>query len=262
MEMTIDQVVRRALLETGYTIHMYPYFYNYAMHGLQEMEIDTIGNIKELELPSTTSYSNVNIGVIIDVKHLNGGHYQPIPKSEDLSFASFNAATSQTTGSDFLFTFSDTQINVKRLDVTKGVKASLTIGNEYEYNGFNFNVHGEPKGRLFGNASGNSCVWQYDPSASQLAVANASNKDLHIVYLDISNEKAPSSVVNPLAVEALTQYIRFRHMDGKRSVQVNDKMQARRDWQNAYRLLRARKYQLSVEDILQSYKKSYGLAPK
>jgi hypothetical protein len=167
-----------------------------------------------------------------------------------------------SSGSDFLFTFADTQITVKRLDVTKGVRASMTIGNEYEYNGFNFNVHGEPKGRLFGNPGGNSCVWQYDKSASQLAVANASSMDLHLVYLDISEEKTPSTVVDPLAVEALTQYIRFRHMDGKRSIQVNDKAQARRDWQNAYRLLRARKYQLSVEDILQSYKQSYGLAIK
>jgi len=263
MEMTIDQVVRRALLETGYTIHMYPYFYNYAMHGLQEMEIDTIGNLKETKLPVSTSYANINPAYIVDVRTINGMQYVPVASTNSISQEAFNLATATSSGKDFRFTFEDSQITVKRAELSHSTRSSITIGNEYEYNGYNFNVHGEPKGRLFGKPAGNSTVWQYNEATKQLFIANATNvSDLYLVYMDASDEKTPSTVVMPIAVEALTQYIRFRHMDAKRSVPAMDKQLARKDYQNAYRLLRSRKYQLTPEDIKDSLKRSYGLAPK
>lgn len=263
MEMTIDQVVRRALLETGYTIHMYPYFYNYAMHGLQEMEIDTIGNIKELKLPVSTAYTGINPAYVIDVKTINGLQHVPIASTSSISKEAFNQATADSSGKDFRFTFEDGQITVKRAVLSHSTRSAITIGNEYEYNGYNFNVHGEPKGRLFGKPAGNTTVWQYDEANKQLYIANATNvSDLYLLYMDGSTEKTPSTVVTPIAVEALTQYIRFRHMDAKRSVPAMDKQLARKDYQNAFRLMRSRKYQLTPEDIKDSLKRSYGLAPK
>ena len=263
MEMTIDQVVRRALLETGYTIHMYPYFYNYAMHGLQEMEIDTIGNVKELKLPVSTNYTGINPAYVIDVKTINGLQHVPIASTSSISKEAFNQATADSSGKDFRFTFEDGQITVKRAVLSHSTRSAITIGNEYEYNGYNFNVHGEPKGRLFGKPAGNTTVWQYDEANKQLYIANATNvSDLYLLYMDGSTEKTPSTVVAPIAVEALTQYIRFRHMDAKRSVPAMDKQLARKDYQNAFRLMRSRKYQLTPEDIKDSLKRSYGLAPK
>ena len=261
--MTIDQVVRRALLETGYTIHMYPYFYNYAMHGLQEMEIDTIGNVKELKLPVSTTYTGINPAYVIDVKTINGLQHVPIASTSSISKEAFNQATADSSGKDFRFTFEDGQITVKRAVLSHSTRSAITIGNEYEYNGYNFNVHGEPKGRLFGKPAGNTTVWQYDEANKQLYIANATNvSDLYLLYMDGSTEKTPSTVVAPIAVEALTQYIRFRHMDAKRSVPAMDKQLARKDYQNAFRLMRSRKYQLTPEDIKDSLKRSYGLAPK
>jgi hypothetical protein len=263
MKMTIDQIVRRTIMEMGFTIHQYVFFYNLALHGLDEMEIDTIGNIKETKLPTSTAHLNMSLGMFIGVRYLNGGHYVHIPENYDLSIERMNTAPVSASGNDFLFTFDDNgYIVVRRTDETKAVRAGMTIGNEYEYNGFNFNIHGEPKGRLFGAAAGNPTQYRYDYATGQLAVSNCSDKDLYITYLDGSSEKTPATAVNPIAVEALTNYIKYKYLEGKRSVLVSDKQFAQREWQNAYRVLRARKFQLSKEDILQSFKTSYGLAIK
>jgi hypothetical protein len=263
MKMTIDQIVRRAIMEMGYTIHQYPYFYNLVIHGLQEMEIDTLGSIKEVKLPQSSSQLPIDIAMFVGVRYLNGGHFVAIPGNDHLSLERLATAPSTPDGNDFLFDFSNSgYVTVRRTSETKAVRAGMTIGNEYEYNGFNFNIHGEPKGRLFGAAAGNPTQFRYDFSTSKLAVVNASDKDVYLTYLSASDEKTPATVVNPIAVEALTAYIKAKYLEGKRSVGVGDKQLANREFQNAHRLMRARRFQLTKEDILQSFKTSYGLAIK
>lgn len=250
-------------MEMGYTIHQYPFFYNLAIHGLSEMEIDTIGSIKEIKLPKSSSSINAPIGMFVGVRYLNGGHFVAVPENDSLSIDVLSTAPASSTGNDFLFKFtSDNYVTVRRTDQTKAVRAGMTIGNEYEYNGFNFNIHGEPKGRIFGAAAGNPTQFRYDFASSSLAVVNAADKDIYLTYLSTCDEKTPATVVNPIAVEALTAYIKSKYLDGKRSVAVADKQFANRELQNAHRLMRARRFQLTKEDILQSLKTSYGLAIK
>jgi len=261
--MTIDQIVRRTILEMGYTIHQYPFFYNLAIHGLQEMEIDTIGNVSEVKLPKSSGSVDFNMGMFVGVRYLNGGHFISVPENDSLSLDILSTAPVSTSGNDFLYSFgSNGYVTVRRTDETKAVRAGMTIGNEYEYNGFNFNIHGEPKGRLFGAAAGNPTQFRYSFANKQLAVVNAADKDVYLTFLSASDEKTPATVINPIAVEALTAYIKAKYLEGKRSVGVADKQLANREFQNAHRVMRARRFQLTKEDILQSFKTSYGLAIK
>jgi len=226
MNMTIDQIVRRTIMEMGYTIHQYPFFYNLAIHGLQEMEIDTLGTIREVKLPQASASLDFKLGMFVGVRYLNGGHFIAVPENDSLSLERLSTAPVSTSGNDFLYSFSNNgYVTVRRTDETKAVRAGMTIGNEYEYNGFNFNIHGEPKGRLFGAAAGNPTQFRYSFATKQL-------------------------------------YIKAKYLEGKRSVGVADKQLATREWQNAHRVMRARRFQLTKEDILQSFKASYGLAIK
>jgi hypothetical protein len=250
-------------MEMGYTIHQYPFFYNLAIHGLQEMEIDTLGTIREVKLPQASASLDFKLGMFVGVRYLNGGHFIAVPENDSLSLERLSTAPVSTSGNDFLYSFSNNgYVTVRRTDETKAVRAGMTIGNEYEYNGFNFNIHGEPKGRLFGAAAGNPTQFRYSFATKQLAVVNAADKDVYLTYLSDADEKAPATVVNPIAVEALTAYIKAKYLEGKRSVGVSDKQLATREWQNAHRVMRARRFQLTKEDILQSFKASYGLAIK
>ena len=265
MNMTIDQIVRRAIFEMGYTIHQYAYFYNLAIHALQEMQIDTIGNIKEIELSSETkSYDEeISIAAIVGVKYKTGSRLVPIHEASSISIEALSTADEDVNGGDLLFDFSDpTLVAVKRTSLSKGAKAGLAIGNEYEYNGFNFNVHGEPKGRLFGSANGNPQAYKFDIYTQRLAVVSASSYDLYLLYLSGNEEFAPVTVVPAISAEAITAYIKYNYINGKRSVSVADKQLAKREYDVATRLMRARRFQLSKESILQSLKSSYGLAPK
>jgi len=250
-------------MEMGYTIHQYPFFYNLAIHGLQEMEIDTLGTIREVKLPQASASLDFKLGMFVGVRYLNGGHFIAVPENDSLSLERLSTAPVSTSGNDFLYSFSNNgYVTVRRTDETKAVRAGMTIGNEYEYNGFNFNIHGEPKGRLFGAAAGNPTQFRDSFATKQLAVVNAADKDVYLTYLSDADEKTPATVVNPIAVEALTAYIKAKYLEGKRSVGVADKQLATKEWQNAHRVMRARRFQLTKEDILQSFKASYGLAIK
>ncbi len=250
-------------MEMGYTIHQYPFFYNLAIHGLQEMEIDTLGTIREVKLPQASASLDFKLGMFVGVRYLNGGHFIAVPENDSLSLERLSTAPVSTSGNDFLYSFSNNgYVTVRRTDETKAVRAGMTIVNEYEYHGFTFNIHGEPKGRLFGAAAGNPTQFRYSFATKQLAVVNAADKDVYLTYLSDADEKTPATVVNPIAVEALTAYIKAKYLEGKRSVGVADKQLATREWQNAHRVMRARRFQLTKEDILQSFKASYGLAIK
>lgn len=260
--MTLDQVVRRAIMEMGYTIHLYPYFYNYAVHGLSEMQMDSIGSLKQSKLPTATAATSIDPAYVVGVKYLNGGHLIDIPEGPSLAVEAFRTKDVAATGQDFLFTFSSGQITVRRTDITKSATVDYATAAEYEYNDYNLNEHGEHVGRLFGSVHPVSQEFKYLHDTKELFIANIGGKEAYLLYLDNDTSLSPATVVNPIAVEALTQYIKFRHFDGKRSAQVVEKQLARRDWENAHRVMRARKYQLSVEDILQSFKRNYGLAIK
>jgi hypothetical protein len=265
MNMTIDQIVRRAIFEMGYTIHQYTYFYNLAIHALQEMQIDTIGNVKELELTQEPkSYDEeISIAEVIGVKYSAGSRLVSIHQSGSISIEAMSNAAEDAAGTDLLYDFSDpTVVGFKKVALSKGAKAGLAIGNEYEYNGFNFNVHGEPKGRLFGSSNGNPQAYKFDIYTQKLAVVSASSYQLYLVYLSGNDEFSPVTVVPAIASEVITTYIKYNFINGKRSASVADKQLAKREHELANRIFRARRFQLSKEAILQSLKSSYGLAPK
>lgn len=245
---SLDQIVRRTLLERGLPIHYYAEFLYHISTGLRELSFDTLKIINTVEL-TLDNYFAIDlptdfvddIGVSIRVGQL----LQPVPKKDSIvslrnhdssgQFQPYSVATN--TGEQTFFGFNT---------------AWLWF--------WNINDYGEPTGRYFGsNAGAKLNGYKVIKERRQIQLTELfTSKTAVLMYISDGQSSDNATQIDVLAIACLQAW-----GDWKRSPNAAIDMSPEgRSFYNQKRLLRARLDDLTDTDVKQIIRHAYQASIK
>jgi hypothetical protein len=243
---TIDSIVRRRLLETGYPIH---YYFEYLVHAatcFRELNIDTLKIIKTVKLP-VSSYFSVDLPVdFVDDLGLAipaGQLLQSVPKRSDLT-----PLRNQDSDGAFAPYSADTEDE----NAGFGVPAFNWFWSVSDW--------GEPTGRFFGAGGGakqNGYAVFKERRQIQLTETFTSD-EVVLMYISDGQSVDNAAKVDMLAWSAINAYIAWKSSPSR---DIKDSLEAA-TFYNERRLLRARLNDLTKTDILNILRTGYKASIK
>mgnify|MGYP003132925740 CR=1 FL=1 len=241
----LDQIVRDALITCGKPIHYYMEFLHYALKGFREMQYDSYLNVTSREYTVNANGEVFLPDDYVDYVRIgqkNGQYVIPMePKY------TFNR--NENINSDGV------QIAYPDIEGTPAAKDATSYEAEYytEY----VNDKGEHEGRHFGHKATQRKSFRVLPER-EVILFDVSLIDQKIVLDYISTGQEPSlrTVVHPYASEALERYILYRHFENSKSYGVGQVREAKEEYTQAHRRLRARKNDMSIGSIVRSLRKN------
>jgi len=250
---TLDQIVRRGLLEDGLPIHYYAELLFHGSTAIRELSYDTLKIINTANLP-IDDYGAIDlpddfvddIGVGIGL----GGSVSPIPKQDALSRIRIHS----TTTGQFVPNTSNAQL----------VETETNDNNFFGFYGafnwfWNVNDWGEPTGRFYGSQGGTQQGYKLVKERRQIQLTdNFIGGNVILSYISDGQSIDNATQVDTLAFQAIRSF-----QEWKRSKNANDENSPEgRAWYNQRRLLRARLNDVTIVDILNTIRNSYFAAPK
>lgn len=244
---TLDNIVRAALAERGYSIHWYLQFLTHGVSALRELNFDVLQNIKSVRLP-VNSYKACTLPCdYVDYVRVGNEFGQYIyPHGEKKS--SYNRLNK--------FDSSGNKIAYGDVEATNGILPNNWEG--FWYTNY-INDKGEHLGRIFNNISGfrESFVILRERGEIQLDVSYTGTT-IVMDYITDGTSTDASNNVHPYAVDTIKKYIFWRHKENGRQYNISERQLAKEEYYNSLRVLRARMHGIDVNDIRRSLAKGYG----
>lgn len=251
---TLDQIVRRGLLEDGLPIHYYSEFFYHSATSLRELSFDTLKIINTVNLP-VNEYGAFDLpGDFVDDLSVSvpvGGDLFDLPKQSRLSPLRIH---SPVTG-QFVPNTSDT-------NALNSTLANEFLGFPIGWNLYwNVNDYGEPTGRFYGASGGTQQGYQIFKERRQGQMTGGFVcQDSNIVLMYISDGQSLDNATQ-IDMQAFQTIRSFQ--EWKRSPNANDDNSPEgRAFYNQRRLLRARLNDLTRVDILNIIRQAYTAAMK
>lgn len=234
---TVDNIVRRQLLEKSYPIHWYAEYLFHASTCIRQLSTDTLKIINSANLPVNTDSNSVtlpsdfvdDIAVTIPV----GDLLQYVPKKNNLNPLRIHDAT---TGQFVPYT-----------DLTTQGENTVFgfIGNWYWF--WNISDYGEPTGRYFGAGGGeklNGYMLVKERNQIQLT-GTFTSENVVLLYISDGQSIDNATRVDSLAIDAIKSYINWMTSPSAGIERSPEGM----SYYNQRRLLRARLNDLTLTDL-------------
>jgi len=246
---TIDQIVRRLLLENNLPIHYYSEFLFHASSCVRELSFDTLKIVNTVNLP-VSDIGDVELpSDFVDDVALSlraGGMLQPLPHKSNLNPIRVHNAT---TGA---FT---TQPSSQNVDINNS-----TYFGSYSWSWFwNVDSYGGFTGRFFGANGGTQTGYKVIREQRRIQLSDGvSGGDIVLQYISDGQNSDNASQITPQAVACIHAYINWKS-SGSRAMKNS---QEAATFYNEKRLLRARLSDFSIMDIKNTLRSNYSASIK
>ncbi|MDB4301932.1 hypothetical protein N9924_00045 [bacterium] len=250
--MNLDQTVREYLIENQYPEHRYFQALQFGISCLRELNLDVTGVPVTIDLPVSDSdtvdlpddYINyVRIGTCD-----SAGNFHELGRNNNICLNRSIDDCGQP----------GERVNPDQPDVYSGVVGSQEYYSAHYRNGENI-------GRFYG-AGGGQNRWgnfRIDSAMGQIQLAGYTGGDhLRLEYLGDPAKANGSFVVQPFALETVKAWIDWKMSSKNPSVPQNQVQANYNLYFRNKKQLRARVKSLSVQDLLQSFRKGNKQSPK
>lgn len=229
---SLDNIVRSALADMGLPVHYYMQFLHYGVDFLQnELFLDTAGTVKTTKITISDTLVNDLPDDYLDYVRvgMNRGKYiVPMPKRPTLMDVS------------------------EELDSTN---LDIVIPFDGYYWANYINSYAEHYGKFYGadtdggdhfNIVGNKIIWGY---------AFNPNDTVYLQYLS-NTSISTTTLVHPYYEAALIGFMSWKYSEWNKQDNLSSKERAKRQYYAEYRKARARKFQLTPEQIVTLLRRS------
>ena len=246
---TVDEIIRRGLLEDNLPIHWYAEFLYHSASCIRELNFDTLQVINTVNLP-VNSYGAVDLpddfSDDLAVCSSIGNVLRPLPKQNWLTPLRIH---STTTGNFVPYSESNEILSNSSF---------FGLVNGYRYY-WNVDAYGANVGRQFGNNAGTLIGYKVIKERRQIQMTDGFEGG-SIVLQYISNGQ---SVNNATQIDYMAFQTIRSYQEWKRSINANNEYcpEARQFFNNK-RHLRMRLNPLTRTDITNLFHRAYTAAPK
>jgi|SRR5690242_14268475 len=241
---TLDQIVRRTLLECGYPIHWYCEFLYHASTFLRERSFDTLQIINTVNLPIGGDASmNLPQDFVDDVCVCvpSGQSITKLPKQDWITPIRLHDSTS----GQFI-----TYENQTPNPLTTFYGFPLAGWNWF----FNVDSFGFPTGRFFGATGGISDGYAVFKQQRRIQMTSGfANSNAVLIYISDGQSVDAATQIDTEAFMATQSYIIWKQSPNKHNPMSPEAL----DYSNQCRLLRARMNDLTITDIRNEFHKGY-----
>lgn len=250
MMVTIDSIVRGALMNMQKPIHFYVQALHYALNGLREVSIHSYSVVQSAELV-VDNFNSVNLPVdFTDVVKVGWKKDRlVIPLGRD---SKYNRKPNLN---------GTTEIPYENQSVDVRFASNFTTDEWAVYTGH----YGESLGGDYGVGSGNRTdVYQVVPERNKILVGPSiqPGEIIYIEYISLSDYATADAMVHIYCSDAITQYIMFQFALHDRTKRLGDQEIFRREYYNATRKMRASLNKITKEDILRLTRDNVKLSIK
>lgn len=241
----LDTIVRRWLLERNLPIHYYFEGLLHASTSIQELSFDTLKIINSANLP-VGQYGQVNlpddfqddIGVCISI----AGALAPLPKQEWITPIRVH---STNTGQFVPNTLVPT-------DISGG--DFLGFNNWWGLWYWNISDYGEPQGKYFGANGGSDMGYKVIKERRQIQMTdNFIGSNITLLYISDGQSIDNATQVDNYAISCIKSYIDWKRSPNR---DIKDSREAA-TYYNERRLLRARLNDMTLVDLVNTFRNSY-----
>lgn len=252
--MELDKVVREFLIESGRTEHRYGQALQFGISCLRELEFDVTGSptIKNL-----TVNDNDTVDLPDDyVNYVRIGYYDIYGRFKQLG-------VNEDIGLNRTLTDCGTRGKRTAVDDTREAD-DIWIPYPLEYYAEHYR-NGEDIGRYYGAGGGNNARggFRIDKSYSQIQLENYRGGDtLVLEYIADLNKSEGNFDVHPFAVETVKSWIDWKMNASNPNVPQGFTESKRFLYSRNKKLLIARMASMSIQDLLQAFRKGNKASPK
>ena len=244
---TLDNIVRSALVDRGYTLHWYLQFLQYGIDAVRMMNFDVLKNIKSVRLP-LNSYKAATLPCdfveYVRVGNEVGQYIYPWGEKED-SFNRLNKLDS-----------SGNKVAYGDIEAQNGILPNNWEG--FWYTNY-INDKGEHLGRIFNNFPSyrESFVILRERNEIQLDTSYTGTQ-IVMDYITDGLSVDASNAIHPYATDAIKAYIFWKMKEHGRQYNLSERQIAKDEFYNQLRLLKGRMHSIDVNDIRRSLSRYYG----
>lgn len=243
---TLDSIVRSALIQKNLSMHFYVRFMSWAIDAMRDIELDAIGGIKSVTL-KIDNLAQVKIpSNFVDwvrVGQLNGQYvvnmgvtnrFSRQLKLENGVITPYGKPPNSTNLSDFNYPFWDTW----------------------------YNEHGEALGQVYGGSGTRDDEFMFIPERGVIQL-NSNYKEGDEIVLDyIYSSQCADSYVHRYAEGAIQAYVEYKYVMHTPRQTVYERNSAREEYYNQVRALYARLNNLTPEEIRRVRERRFQQSPK
>ncbi len=232
---TLSDVCREYLIEIGESsMNKYPRFYQYGVSGLRELNMNSAGVIKAVELPINDNYTCNLPQDYLQYKTIGllgaDCRVYSIGRNDTLSLLECCAPTQNWDANNF------------------------GIFNNYENNYRN----GEFMGRMFGVNGGVNGYGQFridvENQTILLSDLAANVSSIVMEYLADINAINDDFPVHPFIIESLKAYMYFKSIQRDRNRSIGEKEQAKRDYEIAAKWSKKRFTASTIQEYFEAFR--------
>ncbi len=244
---TIDNIVRGYLFSAQRPIHYYVQALHYALECLQELNYDTLPNIRSTLL-TVNAFNEVTLpDDYVDLTFIGekvGQYIKPLVLSP-----TYNRLPNLDDQS--------AQIPYARPE-NIDFSSYFNVGSGYWFSGF-VNDHGEHLGRHFGRGNGLEKDGYKVIEERNVIQLNTSIREGCIIYIEYLNfdDTKTSSLVSKYAEKAIKAYIAWQFKEWGKRTPLSEKERYKRMFSNEHRKLRARLNPMGKEEILRVIRNNF-----
>lgn len=249
---TIDQIVRRGLLESGLPIHYYAELLFHSSTCLRELSFDSLKIINTVHLP-INDYGAVDLPVDfvddVSVCFKSADLLKPIPKKD-----SINPLRLFDTETDNFISYPNS--NQQNANGTQNLFFWGGVGWFWYWN---VSDYGEPTGKYYGANGGSSIGYKVIKERRQIQLSGIGKSGgIILMYISDGQSIDNASQIDTQAFQTIRAW-----QEWKRSPNANnqDSPEAR-SFDKQKRLLRARMNDLTLTDIKDIIRRNYTAAIK
>lgn len=240
---TIDEIVRRSLNLHGLTMHYYMDFLNIALQGARKINLESLPNVTATKLTIASDNTVALPADCIDVLAVgveNGDKVRFIGKDNNLN-------DRDNSGQPF-----------GDADAT-GYESSTF--QSYFYSNY-FNKYGDFLGKHYGVGVQWSDSYRVIRSQGVIRIdQNTEAAEVYVAYVAEPEVSSSKTLVHPYAEQVLIDWIAWQYAKYKGTNRF-DPLNKRRDFYNSYRILRSKRWGLTVTDLKRAFRKRYKMSPK
>ena len=227
---SLHKIITGYLLQRKYPIHFYVDFLIYAQRGFEELNYDTLGNVRTVKL-EINDYDAVTLPEdfldLCKIGVVNGQFVKPLVSRNGINRLN-NFDTDGT---------------------TKIPYPETSLFNSF-YTDVNFNDNGEFTGRLYGLKADRSDSYKILKERNEIQLHQSINAT-HVIleYISDGSEVDNATQINPYAKATIEAFINWKWKENNRSYSEYERARAQRQFDHQHKILRARLNTLTLSDI-------------
>ncbi len=224
---TLDTIINGMLISRGYPIHYYMQFLYWGSRAYEELNYDSLGNIKTMKIP-VNSYGAISVPCdFVDWVRVGRGSGQYVrPLSPRAGLASLNNFDDDGTKIRYESPFPD---------------ASYLEG---VYNGYGY------------GSEGNSNTFKFIPARQEIQLHGSGGEaDIILEYISDGSCIDNATRITPYAKTAIEAYVMWKMKSESRSYGLGEREEARKQWHLEHARFRARRNGLTKEKIFSTLRR-------